>query len=157
MLIIINCVIIANMKQLLLKIFVIVNIINIVFTLKDSVIHDFVPMFIYLTLYTCMPLILGILLWLFLSERISEFIKIKNKRKHIIYFVLNSMIPLLALSIGAWYDWGNRLSYDILLTNYFDNYFSAFGFLIVGILPAVINIILGYLLYSRKLATVKNR
>ncbi|WP_439882401.1 hypothetical protein ACSX1A_04375 [Pontibacter sp. MBLB2868] len=133
------------MKEKILEACIIGNVVTLIylFTISASF-SNFIDTSIYLALIALIPMTLGILVWLKLSEKMAAVFQLKNNLKFIIYLILNSAIPLLILLLQSYIDWGGRLTNEILRTNYFENYFFEFGFIIIGVLPTLLKLSLDF-------------
>jgi hypothetical protein len=129
------------MKERILEACIIAIVVILIYLVTISAsFSSFIETFIYLALMTFVPITLGILLWLILSDKIVTHLQLTNKIKYVVYLVLNSVVPLIILLMQSYIDWGNRLTNEVLWANYIGDYFSKFGFIIIGVLPTLIKL-----------------
>jgi hypothetical protein len=129
------------MKERILEACIIAIVVILIYLVTISAsFSSFIETFIYLALMTVVPITLGILLWLILSDKIVTHLQLTNKIKYVVYLVLNSVVPLIILLMQSYIDWGNRLTNEVLWANYIGDYFSKFGFIIIGVLPTLIKL-----------------
>lgn len=105
---------------------------------------DFITSLIYLVVITFLPMTFYIILWLSLSEKVVAILKIKDKYKYLVYILINSVAPLLVLLIQGLFTWKSKLTYYHYVNNYAGDYFSEWGFIVIGILPTLIKIALDF-------------
>jgi len=137
------------MKQKLLQILIIIIVMYLAFLLeglgmpKDTLeFAELLNTFIYLVIFSTLQFALGIWVWLFLSEKFSVLFEVNSRLKYGIYLLLNTIIPPVALIIQAYFEWGFRLTQNVLINNYFDKYCSEYGFVIFGMLPTLIKVLI---------------
>lgn len=131
---------VENLKRQLLQALIITVVVVAALSLNN--VSNYFSTLLYIFILAIIPYPIIMVIWLVLSNQTCKYFDTTGAKTYFIYLLYNSAIPILILSLLAVWDWGSRLTQDILFTNYFGGYFSDGVWAILGVLPTLVKIMI---------------